>query len=450
MSFIRRRYYTWLLRAYLKRWYKAIVTAVLFGGIVFFVVAFFVNFYLFPFIEKKTNKIGYSGSYTISDIPPEVLTDVSYGLTRVKTNGSIIPGAAYKWDIKNGGRKYVFYIKRGQYFHDGRELDATDLPVSFKDVNKKIIDKYTVSFTLKSTYSPFLISVSKPILLGDLAGLGKLKIKKVDINGGFVRSLTLEDIHDASRKTIVSFYPTKTALKESYALANVDEARGVETLDMKNTNFKSWPNTRVIKTTDYGQLITLFYNNEDSNLSNKKLRQALSYAIPADLPQGQRAYSPIRPDSIYFSKSPNYGISDTEISKSLMSDNADAKKITYEITTTDEFVNVAKMVSASWEKIGIRSKIKVVTELPHNFQILIYPIKLPADPDQYTLWHSKGENNISNFKKNQRIDKLLEDGRSTTDTEQRISIYADFQKYLIDEAPATFLYFPQTYTVQRK
>ena len=70
------------------------------------------------------------------------------------------------------------------------------------------------------------------------------------------------------------------------------------------------------------------------------------------------------------------------------------------------------------------------------------------DPDQYTLWHSGQMNNITNYK-NLRIDKLLEDGRQTVDIQSRIKIYADFQKYLLDDAPATFLYFPDIYTVTR-
>ncbi|HVZ12105.1 MAG TPA: ABC transporter substrate-binding protein, partial [Patescibacteria group bacterium] len=219
---------------------------------------------------------------------------------------------------------------------------------------------------------------------------------------------------------------------------------------VRGSNFKNWGNTIVSQNTDYNQLVAIFYNTEDPELSDKKLREALSYAIPPKFSEGVRAYSPIRANSIYFAQSPNYGISDISISNDLLSDKSDSKKKTYEIDTTDDLMPVAKVVSDSWKKIGIKTKIKTVDSIPHNFQMLIYPIKLPLDPDQYTLWHSKGENNISNFHKNQRIDKLLEDGRSTNDTEKRILIYSDFQKYLIDEAPATFLYYPQTYSVKKK
>lgn len=450
MSVVRRRYYFWLFRAYIKRWYKAILTSLLAGVVIFFASIFALNFYLLPLLQKKVQKIGYTGVYTTNTIPHEILSDVSYGLTKVDSTGEISPAASFKWDVKNNGQEYTFYLKHGQYFHNGRELTSGTIPILFKDVEKVDIDKYTVKLTLKSSYSPFLTSISAPILDKKLSGLGQFKIKKVDVNGGFVRSLTLEDVKDRGRRKIIMFYPTESALKSAYALGDVDHAQGVASIDIKDSTFEKWPNTKIEKNINYRELVTMFYNNNDRNLSSRKVRQALSYAVPAKFSQGERAYSPIPPTSMYFAKGPNFGISDVEISKSLLSEDKDVFKQTFEITTTPDYVNVALAVAEGWKELGIKTKIKTVDTLPSNFQILIYPIKLPADPDQYTLWHSIGVDNIANYRINKRIDKLLEDGRSITDPEARLAIYADFQKYLIDDAPATFLYFPKNYNISRK
>lgn len=448
MAIVRRRYYLWLLKAYIKRWYKAILSSILLGGVIFFAIVAVVNFYFLPRIQKRVQKIGYVGVYTFAKIPTEILSDVSYGLTRIDENGKISPGAAFKWDVKNNGKQYTFYIRRGQYLHNKRELDAKTIPLIFKDVEKKIDDKYTLTFTLKSPYAPFLTSLSRPIILQSLAGLGKMKIKDVDINGGYVRTLTLENKNDSTEKKIITFYPTQDALKSSFALGDIDEARHVQNTKIKNSDFSKWNNTKITILTDYTNLVTLFYNTEDKLLSEKRLRQALSYSIPDDFTGGERAYSPIPPNSQYFSQTPNYGISDLELARSLISENTDIKKSTIEITTTDEYVKTAETIAKSWKELGISTKIKIVNELPTKFQALIYPIALPDDPDQYTLWHSNQFNNITRYK-NLRIDKLLEDGRSINDIEQRISIYSDFQKYLIDDAPATFLYFPKNFTITR-
>lgn len=446
---VRRRYYFWLFKAYVKRWYKTIFSSLLIGVVIFFIVAFAFDFYFLPLLQKKVSKIGYVGIYTASSIPENIMSDVSYGLTRVDKNGKIEPAASYKWTISENGREYTIYLKKGQYLHNGQELTSQTLPSNFQDVTKKDLDRYTAKYTLKSPYSPFLVSISSPILDSRLNGLGKYKISKVDINGGFVKSLAIQQVQDPTFKKVIIFYPTEEALKDAYALGSVDVAKNLQNTQIKNSNFLVWKNTKVENNTDYNQLITMFYNNNDKYLSDKKIRQALSYAAPKIFPEGERAYSPIPPNSIYFSQSPNYGISDPEISKDLLSDEKDVKKTTIEISTTQDYTQVAQRVSEEWKKIGIKSKVKVVDSLPRNFQVLIYPIKLPQDPDQYTLWHTAQIDNITHYK-SLRIDKLLEDGRSTADIAKRVSIYADFQKYLIDDAPATFLYFPKTYTLERR
>jgi peptide/nickel transport system substrate-binding protein len=104
---------------------------------------------------------------------------------------------------------------------------------------------------------------------------------------------------------------------------------------------------------------------------------------------------------------------------------------------------------ASWKKIGMQVRIEEVDSLPSDFQMYLGDFTLPRDPDQYTVWHSNQVNNITKFK-NLRIDKLLEDGRQTTDFQTRQKIYFDFQKYLLDEQPASFLFFPYVYEITRK
>ncbi|MEK7092766.1 MAG: peptide-binding protein, partial [Patescibacteria group bacterium] len=87
--------------------------------------------------------------------------------------------------------------------------------------------------------------------------------------------------------------------------------------------------------------------------------------------------------------------------------------------------------------------------VPSDFQIFLGDFQLSKDPDQYSLWHSSQPQNISNYQ-NLRIDKLLEDGRKTTDIEKRRKIYEDFQKYLLADSPASFLFFPYEYDLIRK
>ena len=117
--------------------------------------------------------------------------------------------------------------------------------------------------------------------------------------------------------------------------------------------------------------------------------------------------------------------------------------------TMSKYRPEAEELANSWKQLGVQVKIENVEGLPSDFQMYLGDFRLPKDPDQYPLWHSGQRNNITQFK-SLRIDKLLEDGRKTTDENERIKIYYDFQKYLIDESPAVFLYFPYEYVYTRR
>jgi len=75
---------------------------------------------------------------------------------------------------------------------------------------------------------------------------------------------------------------------------------------------------------------------------------------------------------------------------------------------------------------------------------------VPIDPDAYNVWHSSktGPNglNFIGFK-NDRVDELLEQGRSTFDQDERKKIYDEFQEILAEEQPYTFLFVPDALPV---
>jgi ABC-type transport system substrate-binding protein len=412
----------------------------------------FLNFYILPSIDNKIQRVGVFGTFTPDNLPQTLLTDVSYGLTQIDESGDIHPAAAHTWEIKQEGKEYIFYLDKSLSFHNGDAFNAQTIPLDFKDAKKKIIDEYTISYTLNDPYSPFLSTVSKPILQEDFSGLGRYILKDVELNAGYVQSLVLQDKDDRLRKKIIYFYPTQAALKTAFMLGEVDEISGVFSPKVQDKDLTEWKNTIVDETTNHTQLVTLFYNNTDSNLSNKKYRQALNYALPEEFTEGKRATSPIPPNSMYYSQVPNINIYDLEIAQEVLQTSGVTENTVIEITTTPDLESTAEIVSNQWKRLGLQIKISVIDDirdLSPNYQVLLYKYKLPADPDQYTFWHSDQVNNIGKYK-NLRIDKLLEDGRVVADSEERISIYADFQKYLLDDVPASFLYFPTEYRITRK
>lgn len=426
---------------------RTIISSVVLGILVFFAFIGLLNYYFRPLIFKTTESVGYAGTYTIPTLPKELLSEVSFGLTSVDDKGQIKVAAAESYTIKDE-KIYTFKLKKGIKFHDGKELTSQNVNLNFADVTSKPIDKYTISYTLKNPYSPFVVSVAGPIFGKNLTGIGKMKIDDVDVNGGFVRTLTLSNTTSKDKKKKIYFYPTQKALKIAFMLGEVSGIYGVNSTKVNGTDLSKWKKVKTKSYTNYTSLVALFYNSNDPILDNKKIRQALNYSLPENLPFGERAFGPIPPNSIYFSQPPTYKISDLELSKTLLSTVKDPIKDPIVISTTEEYEAVAQEVSAAWKKLGILSKTKIVQGIPSDFQVFIYEIRLPEDPDQYVLWHSDQVNNITHYK-NLRIDKLLEDGRSISDVEKRKKIYADFQKYLTDDVPASFFYFPREYNLTK-
>lgn len=103
--------------------------------------------------------------------------------------GEPISDAAEKWEISEDGKTYTFYLKKGIKFHDGHELTAEDVKFTYETIAHpsyngarwtsvqdvigaqefrdgkanevegiKIIDDYTISFTIKEINAPKLIN----------------------------------------------------------------------------------------------------------------------------------------------------------------------------------------------------------------------------------------------------------------------------------------------------
>jgi len=452
MIVVRKRLLFWLIKAYLKKWGKSILVYFGIGLVVFFLLNKFLPYFVshLPFAEKET--IGMVGTYTVDSLPQEILSKISKGLTSANPNGIIKPDIAEKWKISPNGKSYAFYLHKNIYFSDGKNLTSSDINYDFADVIVLKPDKYTVVFTLKDNYSPFLTTVTKPIFKKDFIGVGDYKIKKVKLNGSFIESIELysEKYHKTLGYQL--FYPTISALKIAFSLGEVSKITNLPDLNFRNTTFNSFKNVKVEKKVDHNRLVTLFYNSADKVLSSKVLREGLSYSMSNNFDQGERNPNPLP----YFSFANQGGYDtyqqDLEHAKLLIDKSGTATgsgKIDLVIDTLPRYEATAKIIAEAWKKLNIKTKIQITSQMPSSFQVFLGEFNISSDPDQYTLWHSSQINNITHYN-NPRIDKLLEDGRKELNIDKRILIYADFQKYLLSDPPASFLFFPYYYEVSKK
>src|SRR5258706_2248334 len=449
MIVFKRRLLFWLVKAYLKRWGKAILFFFLLGLVVFFLLRSTVTLLVAQFLAGNRQTIGLVGSYTIDTIPSNIIADISNGLTSVSEDGTVIPKVASSWVISDNGKTYTFSLRHNVHFTDGTLLTSREIQPSFADATISRPDLYTIIFHLKDTYAPFLITASHPILKNGFVGVGDYKIQNIKLNGSFIESITLVAKNKTQDFKIYQFYPTNDALKVALALGEISIADNLIDEEFKNTTFSHFPNMNVKKKVLYNQVVTVFYNTQDKVLSDKKLRDGLSYSLPNIFADGERAYSPISPKLwAYAVASPH--TQDLSHAKLLLGASiGSSAPPTLTLDTLPKYEKVAEKVAQAWSTIGIKTKIETVDSAPQVFQIYLGEYSIPLDPDQYSLWHSYQQNNITNYR-SVRIDKLLEDGRKTTDRQDTVRIYTDFQKYLLDDQPATFLFYPYAYTISRK
>ena len=101
---------------------------------------------------------------------------------------AVQPMLAESWDIENGGKRFVFHLKKGVKFHNGKEMGSEDVKWSWERVKdpvhqalaRKLLgiylksietpDRYTAVANLEKPYGAFLIGnawVNTPILPKD-------------------------------------------------------------------------------------------------------------------------------------------------------------------------------------------------------------------------------------------------------------------------------------------
>jgi peptide/nickel transport system substrate-binding protein len=245
------------------------------------------------------------------------------------------------------------------------------------------------------------------------------------------------------------------------------------------------------------QAVTLFFNQENQNLlKEKNLRKALAMSIIKQelvdsVLNGNATVidSPILPNKTGFDPevakiSPdiatatalvkNLGYNETSpdgyaAKKSTKTDeNGKSIEVYDELTLTLTTINQPTFTAVA-EKIAEQAKatgIKILIETtepsllyeevikPRAYQMLLTATQYGLDPDPYAFWHSSQTKdpglNLALYV-NRKADEQLEKARSTNNEEERVAAYKEFQKLVVDDLPAIFLYQPSySYAVSAK
>lgn len=378
------------------------------------------------------------GRFTTNNLPEKITSKISKGLTKVEEDGNIVPDASKSWQTSDDGKTWILTLRDDLFWQDEKKLIASDINYEFSDATIEIIDDLNIKFNLQNSFSAFPVILSKPIFKRGLLGLGEYKVQRISLVGGIVQKLTIKNMK--REKIIYKFYPTEERLKLAFKLGEVDSIEGLQNV----AEFEKWKTVNISKGIVYDNFVALFFNTDsESKFKDKEIRQSLAYALNKELLGEVRALGPISPFSWAYNPQVKKYLIDLDKATG-------AKDTTIKISTLPNLLQTAEKISRQWKEAGINTEIEVTPSIPQNFDVFLATVDTPKDPDQYSLWHSTQEGtNISKYK-NARIDKLLEDGRTELDKETRKKIYLDFQRFLVEDIPAIFLYHPVFYTVSRK
>lgn len=393
-----------------------------------------------------TDRIGIVGDFTPSNLPLSIQELISSGLTSLSTDGAPLPALASSWEATNSGKSFVFTIKKDAVWHTGKPVTAHDINYNIRGVTLIPTGNDTLMAYLQYPYSPFPTLVSKPIFLPGLKGFGPYEVSGISLQGDSVKSLQLTptDLSKNQPKDFL-FYQTEAQAILAFKLGEINT---ISDLSSAST-MTHWKNVTVEKHTKYNRIVTLFFNMHDPKLEDKNIRQGLAYGVPVQ--PFERAISPISKMSWAYSTTVrDYSYDPVQAKKLIGHTEIATTSAQLILSTFSQYLDVAQAIAASWTSLGIKTDVRVENTVPSNYQVLLSAQDVPPDPDQYLFWHStQSQTNVTEYM-NVKIDKLLEDGRQELDQTKRKVIYADFQRRLVEDAPAVFLYYPVTYTITRK
>lgn len=392
----------------------------------------------------KTERIGIIGEYNPSSLPLSIQTLISKGLTDVLPNGKSIGMLADSWEATNSAKTFIFTLNKDIVWSNGKKVVASDINYNIRGVTFVPSDDHTLVAHLQYSYSPFPTLVSKPIILPGLRGFGPYKVHGISLQGDTVRSILLEPKSEKGTNKSITFYRTEAQAILAFKLGEITSLEEIST----PSSLQTWGKVTVTDHVRYDRIVTLFFNTKDPLLQDKSIRQGLSYAVPS-LPY-EHAGGPICKSSWAYTENVRKYTFDPSMAKKLLSNSPLASpSSTLVLSTFPAYLDTAQAIATSWSKLGVATIVKVENAVTSNYQALLSAQDLPPDPDQYPLWHStQVQTNITGYS-NVKIDKLLEDGRQELDYDKRTKIYADFQRRLVEDAPAIFLYYPTVYTIKR-
>lgn len=368
--------------------------------------------------------------------------------------------------------------------------------MNWQGVDTEKANDHTVVFKLKNKYAQFLNNLTihiipkhlwenvKPInfALSELnlkpLGSGPYKFKKLQKDtSGRIRQYELgvnKDFYGKKpfiEKIQVKFYESEDEMIQAYNKNEVQNLGFISSKNLKKLKFKQRLTVQKLKMPRY---FGIFFNqNQSKILSDKTVRRALNQAANKETlvqkildGNGIVIHFPLLEEILEINGDVKKYDANPEAALKLLKeagwDKKDEQgillkkeeKLSLRLTTSTwpELVQVAETIKEQWQGVGVEIILETLPtpELQQvikerSYQMLLFGEILHVDPDPFSLWHSSQKRdpglNLALYD-NKAADTLLEEARQTLNPLERAKKYDAFQKLVIEDVPAIFLYSP--------
>ncbi len=434
-----------------------------------------------------------------------ILMNIYDGLVRYKSGTlEVEPALARSWDISDDGKVYTFHLRDGVKFHDGSDFNADAVKFNFermlKDDNPyhdtgpfplsfffsaidsvEAVDPLTVKFTLKEPFAPFLSNLAYPtgLIVSPAAvkeygkdfgrhpsGTGAFKFVEWQSNTRVVVERNEDYWDGAPSLQAVVFRPITDANTRVAEMLSGGIDLLVEVPPDNISQFKESPDYEIYEQ-GTPQIWFLILNAKDGPMADKRVRQAVNYAINKkaivdDILQGTAtvAAGPIPPAFgwAYDGSLKPYPYDPDKAKQLLKEAGAEGANVKFLVTEGGSSmldpVPMGTAIQADLEAVGLH--VEIETYEWNTFLSTVNPglegkgdmaemSWTTNDPDTLPFlalrseaFPDKGGFN-SGYYSNPEVDKLLEKARQSTDQSERAELYKKMQQIVYDDAPWAFV-----------
>ena len=443
--------------------------------------------------------LGFDPAHAIDQESGQVIVNAHAALLTIGSTGEVSPGIAKSWYVEEDHLTWVFNLRKGAKFHNGRELTASDIKYSYERILSpsvkspnswfleniegateylqgqakevigiKVLDKYRLSLKLTVPYTGFLLNLGQyccsiiakeEMEKGKIVGCGPFILEEIKADG-----CTLTAFKDYfggapyADKIQIEFKPENVAekfLNKTYSFITVDNKTLMESL--KEADSSS------IKMKDVMGTYYAGFNLKSNSplLQDEEIRKALNYAIDRkriinDVLGGMAIESkgPFPPSIIDNKYLSSFDYNPTMvkdlIAKKRMGSALKLKLLIREGSSDTVFNKIAQYVLEDLKKVGIEcitEKVpadKYFPSIPHSDLFISRWIADTGDADNF-LQPNFNPTNYTDFTgyKNEEVLELMNTAKEILNPQKRIKMYEDIQKKIVHESPWIFLYHPQ-------